>query len=93
MMPRQPETLCDLLNDLVEQCGDSTALIEGRETLTFAQLEDRSARLASSLASLGVGPGDKVAVWLPNTFAWVELEFALARLGAVAVAINTRSAS
>jgi fatty-acyl-CoA synthase len=90
MIPRQPGTLCDLLNDLVEQCGNSTALIEGRQTLTFAQLEDRSARLASSLARMGVGPGDKAAVWLPNTFAWVELGFALARLGAVAVAINTR---
>lgn len=90
MTPELPGTLCDLLNELVERRGASTALIEGQETLTFAQLEERSARLASGLANMGVGPGEKVAVWLPNTFAWVELEFALARLGAIAVAINTR---
>lgn len=82
-------TLSRLLGDLAERHGDETALIHEEETLTFAQLADRSSRLAGGLAELGVKPGDKVAVWLPNTFAWVELEFALARLGAVAVSINT----
>ncbi len=88
-MTKQPGTLSQLLNDLVEQHGDETALIYEEETLTFAMLEDRASRLAGGLAELGVKPGDKVAAWLPNTFAWVELEFALARLGAVAVSINT----
>lgn len=90
MTPEQSGTLSGLLDDLAGRRGEETALIYEGETLTFAQLEDRSARVAGGLAELGVGSGDKVAVWLPNTFAWVELEFALARLGAVAVAINTR---
>ena len=88
MAPKQSGTLSHLLNDLTERHGDETALIYEEETLTFAQLEDCSSRLAGGLAELGVKPGDKVAVWLPNTFAWVELEFALAQLGAVAVSIN-----
>jgi fatty-acyl-CoA synthase len=78
------------LSNLAGRHGGEVALIYEGETLTFAQLEDRSARLAGGLAESGVEPGDKVAVWLPTTFTWVELEFALARLGAVAVAINTR---
>lgn len=82
-------TLSGLLAELVERHGDETALIYEGDTLTFAQLEDRSSRLAGGLAGLGVRSGDKVAVWLPNSFAWVELEFALARLGAIAVSINT----
>lgn len=90
MALKQHGTLSDLLADLTKRHGYKTALIFGEETLTFAQLEDRSSRLAGGLAELGVEPGDKIAVWLPTTFAWVELEFALARLGAVAVAINTR---
>lgn len=46
--------------------------------------------MAAGLAARGVGRGDRVAVWLPNVPAWLELEFALARLGAIAVAVNTR---
>ena len=56
--------------------------------MTFRKLEERSLRLADGLARLGIGPGDKVAVWLPNLFAPVEIGFALARLGAISVAIN-----
>lgn len=86
----QYQTLPNLLETLSNRHGENTALILGAETLSFARLEEHSSRLANGLADLGVEPGDKVAVWLPSTFAWVELEFALARLGAVAVAINTK---
>lgn len=90
VLKQQRGSLTELLADLTKRNGDEVALVLNEEKLTFAQLEDRSSRLANGLAELGVEPGDKVAVWLPNTFAWVELQFALARLGAVAVAINTR---
>jgi fatty-acyl-CoA synthase len=55
-----------------------------------AELDERSRRLAAGLQARGVRGGDRVAVWLPNVPAWLELEFALARLGAIAVAVNTR---
>ena len=84
------ETLPNLLTKLTGEHGDETALTCDDETLTFAGLEERSRFLAGGLARLGIGAGDKVAVWLPNLFAAVELEFALARLGVVAVALNTR---
>lgn len=58
--------------------------------MAYADLDYRSRRAAGGLAELGVAAGDTVAVWLPNIPAWLELEFALARLGAVAVAVNTR---
>ncbi|MGH3144338.1 MAG: AMP-binding protein, partial [Rubrobacter sp.] len=88
-MTDRTETLARLLRGVAQRCGDRTALVCEGEELTFADLEERSARLAGGLARLGVGKGDKVAVWLPSSFAWAELEFALARVGAVAVAINT----
>jgi fatty-acyl-CoA synthase len=55
-----------------------------------AGLDERARRLAAGLEARGVGEGDLVAVWLPNVPAWLELELALARLGAIAVAVNTR---
>ena len=46
--------------------------------------------LAAHLASLGVGAGDRVAMWLGNRGAILEVLFAAARLGAIALPINAR---
>ena len=51
---------------------------------------ENPAVVAGALAALGIGSGDRVALWLPNLPQWLTLYFALARLGAVTVAINTR---
>ena len=83
-------TLTAMLGARARERPDGTALVLDDRRLTFAALEDHAARVASGLARLGVGGGDRVAVWLPNCLAWVELEFALARLGAIAIAINTK---
>ena len=55
---------------------------------SFAELHDRSLRLANGLAALGVEPGDRVGVLLSNRHEWPETLFALAGLGAVCVPIN-----
>jgi fatty-acyl-CoA synthase len=46
--------------------------------------------LAGALAARGIGPGDAVAVQLPNVPEWVEIAYAARRLGARCVAVNTR---
>jgi fatty-acyl-CoA synthase len=62
----------------------------GDEAISLGALLDESRRVAQGLADLGVGAGDRVALWLPNTPAWLALYLACARLGAIAVAVNTR---
>lgn len=91
-MPELPhgETLGDLLTGLVRGHGNDVALIEEGAPVTFCELEADVGRLAAGLAHHGVGRGDAVAIWLPNGTPWVQLTFALARLGAVAVGVNTR---
>ena len=84
------ETLSALLERVAAEAGDAPALIYGDGAWSYDDLLDRSRRAASALAALGVGRGDKVALWLPNVPAWLALYFALGRLGAVAVAVNTR---
>ena len=69
---------------------DRPALVAGGRVVGFAALAAESRRLAHGLAALGIGRGDRVALWLPNMPEWVALYLALARLGAVAVALNTR---
>ncbi len=75
---------------LAEQRGNGTALIYGARQWSYAELDEQSRRVAGALAARGIGPGDRVGVWLPNCPAYVLLLFACARLGAVAVAVNTR---
>ena len=65
-------------------------LIDRDRPIPYAALADESARLAGALRELGVRSGDCVALWLPNIPAWLAVFFACARLGAVAVSVNTR---
>jgi crotonobetaine/carnitine-CoA ligase len=60
----------------------------GKRWLTFADLDERSDRLATGLAERGVGRGDHVTWILPNRIETVELLLALSKLGAVQVPLN-----
>ena len=73
-----------------EVYGDLPAVIHGQRRYTWAQLRDRSARLAAALQSLGVGRGSTVSVMLPNTPEMVEVHYAVPALNAVLNALNTR---
>jgi fatty-acyl-CoA synthase len=88
--PRQSESLAHFLARLAGTFGDAPAVIWGGERISFAALDQESRRVAGGLAALGIGLGDRVALWLPNAPAWLALHFACARLGAIVVAVNTR---
>ena len=88
MRRREAETLPGLLGELAG--GPRAALIHGNSTIPAAELAARAARLAGGLAASGISAGDRVALWLPNRPEWLELHLALARLGALTIAVNTR---
>jgi len=69
---------------------DMVAISEPGRDYTFAEFDDRAARLAAALESAGVGPGDKVACYLYNSAAYLEAVFAAVKLGAVPVNANYR---
>jgi fatty-acyl-CoA synthase len=60
---------------------------EGRD-VTYDELDDRSDRLAAGLHIAGFRKGDRVGVLLHNRVEWVELFFAVAKLGGVVVPLN-----
>lgn len=78
------------LDSLARRYGMRPAIVAPDETIAFADLPRRVARVAGGLASLGIGPGDRIALWLPNSPAWLDLSLACAHVGAIAVAVNTR---
>ncbi|MEK6302833.1 MAG: AMP-binding protein [Acidobacteriota bacterium] len=55
----------------------------------FSQLELLARKIAKGLLSLGIDTGDRVALWAPNVPEWIVLQFALAKIGAVLVTVNT----
>jgi len=68
----------------------AVALVDRDRPVTYSALDDEARRVAAGLAGLGVKHGDRVALWLPNLTAWIACLFACARLGAIAVSVNTR---
>jgi len=85
-----PLTLTDLLTRQLEPQGAATALVYQDACVSYSELDNESRRVARGLAQLGIGEGDRVALWLPNVPAWLACFFACARLGAIVVAVNTR---
>ncbi len=70
--------------------ADHAAVITDDRSLSFAELHDEVRRTAAAIAGLGVRPGDRVAIWSPNTWHWVVACLAIHYAGAVVVPINTR---
>jgi fatty-acyl-CoA synthase len=66
------------------------AVVHGGRRYTWAQVDERSRRLASALAGAGIGPGDTVAAMLPNTPEMIEMHFGVPMAGGVLNALNTR---
>ena len=73
-----------------EVFADLPAVVHGARRYTWAQVRDRSARLAAALRALGVGRGSTVSVMLPNTPEMVEVHYAVPALNAVLNTLNTR---
>src|SRR3954467_11485172 len=82
--------LADLTEAAVDRVPDRDALITPARTLTYAQLEERSNRLAHALAERGVGPGDHVGCYMFNGTEFVETMYAAYKLRAVPINVNYR---
>ncbi len=69
---------------------EAVAISEPGRDHTYAEFDDRAARLAAALVAAGVGPGDKVACYLYNGAPYLETVFAAFKIGAVPVNANYR---
>jgi fatty-acyl-CoA synthase len=94
-MPRETAlreiTLGQMLAETVEQWPnrDAVVYVDRGLRLTWRQFSDLVDEVAQGLMALGVGHGEKVAVWANNVPYWVVLQFATARIGAVLLTVNT----
>ncbi|WP_208601504.1 class I adenylate-forming enzyme family protein [Caballeronia fortuita] len=69
--------------------GDRIGLtLPGEGEYSYSQFDQLAGRFAGGLADLGIGPGDRVVLYLPNGWQWIVAYHGIARLGAVVVPAN-----
>jgi acyl-CoA synthetase (AMP-forming)/AMP-acid ligase II len=84
------KTIAMALDAAVDKYGDRAAYFFHDGSVTYRQLQQTADQLARGFLSLGIGKGDKVAIWMAGHAEWAYVYFALTRIGAVMVPVNTR---
>jgi acyl-CoA synthetase (AMP-forming)/AMP-acid ligase II len=84
------ETIPEMVLSAADRFGDAEAIVDGPLRLTFSQIVDRIRCAAGAFADLGIGKGERVAVWAPNSADWIIAAFGLLTAGGVLVPVNTR---
>ena len=80
--------LYSVLDQAAERWGERTAVIHKDRKISFSELAERVDRLATALADMGVGKGDKVALFLPNSPEFIIGFFGALRAGGVPTSMN-----
>src|SRR2546425_582197 len=84
------QALGSLPADAARRWGAREALSFQGRRWTFAELSERVDRVARGLMGLGIAPGEHVALWMLNLPEFIDAAFAVMKIGAVLVPINTR---
>jgi acyl-CoA synthetase (AMP-forming)/AMP-acid ligase II len=87
--PDYRPTIPGLLQAGRERYASNDCVVTPDQRITYAQLDDSSRRVAGLLVDAGVGKGSRVGVLFPNSVPWVVAWMAAARLGALAIPVNT----
>ncbi|MBC7271343.1 MAG: AMP-binding protein, partial [Streptomyces sp.] len=83
-------TIPELIHSAAERYADTEAVVDGRTRITYAELGARVERATAACMANGVTPGDRVAVWAPNSLDWIVAALGAVSAGAVLVPLNTR---
>ncbi|WP_406269415.1 FadD3 family acyl-CoA ligase [Streptomyces sp. NBC_00191] len=83
-------TIPRLVRSAAERYADREAVVEGRTRVSYSELGERVERAAAACIAAGVRPGDRVAIWAPNTLDWIVSALGAVTAGAVLVPLNTR---
>ena len=83
-------TVGSLFHSRTQVNPDHPALVEAERTLSYAELESRTNKLANFMLESGLVRGDRVAMLARNCLEYVELEIAAAKTGIIVAALNWR---
>jgi len=88
LAPYQESTLLDVLAESASLRPNGRALLFQGKTISYAELEQLSTAFANALNTLGVKPGDRVALMLPNTPQMIVSIFGIWKAGTILVSLN-----
>jgi amino acid adenylation domain-containing protein len=86
-----PTMLDHLLIESATRYPDRTAVVDGAESISYRELDDASARLASELVALGAGPGNRVGLYLDKSLHAIVAVWGVLRAGAAYVPLDVAS--
>jgi HIP---CoA ligase len=73
-----------------DRYGDACAIVDGDVQLSFQEVRDDMLDVAAALVSSGIQPGDRIALWAPNSAVWISSALGILASGAWLVPVNTR---
>ena len=88
--PQSALSIPQLMSSAALAYDELPAIEDGDVRLSYRQLDQWRHRAARALLALGIGHGERVAVWAPNHWEWIVAATALHSVGAVLVPLNTR---
>ena len=83
-------TIPAMVRDAARRFGDAEAVVDGDRRVGFTGLAAMVAEAAKALMASGIGCGDRVAVWAPNSLEWLVAALGITTAGGVLVPVNTR---
>jgi acyl-CoA synthetase (AMP-forming)/AMP-acid ligase II len=84
-----PSTIPALLAEVVSRRGDADAIATVPETISYRELDRRSAHMARALLAAGAGKGTRIALLAPDGIFWITAFLASLRIGALLTCVST----
>jgi long-chain acyl-CoA synthetase len=88
LAPYPDRTLLDYLADLARNQAGAPAVLFKGASMSYGELEWQSDAFAAALASIGVRPGDRIALLLPNCPQFMVAQYGIWKAGGIVVALN-----
>ncbi len=89
-MSSRPLNLGDIIEQMADSVADRPAVITEEREYSYADIDERTTRLANYLVSTGIRPGDRVAVHAMNRIEWVDAFYGAMKARAVPINVNFR---
>ena len=79
-----------MLRQNAPRFADREAVVDGEQRLTYPELAEHALQATRAVMAAGIEPGDRVAIWAPNSVEFIVAALGILGAGAWLVPINTR---
>jgi acyl-CoA synthetase (AMP-forming)/AMP-acid ligase II len=86
-------TLSDVFDGVCLAHAEKTAIVDGARRLTYREMQDAANRVANGLVGMGVRPGERVGLLLPNCLEFIPTQHGIWKVGAVLVQMPGRASA